>query len=371
MDFAKKSQKKSLLREISELRKSLTTHKEGTLEHRTAVRNINTRITELKDFMSRLSKKSSNSVASAADTPLQAETPKPDEIIINLAGLMILEEPDVKKDFWRRLSRDNNDIFENAKLKKAEFLESSESKPDVVREEPVVVFSESMLESTRLELNQCPRPLIITLIAITTQIDVKKIHTKCDNEHKYSDLCSTIEEMLSRKVQSNDRTHRAVKSCRDNTGCEECRGLCVLLTILRFPENPMIDEQVYKCVWHGSRFAKKAIVALIRLRLGPNSLLALMIEQGHDSLYQFLLDLNVEETPAEKHERKQNDERVRADEKMNFERESRILRIASTNGDKRDTYYTPCGKSDEEAKEYAKAIVDAGAGAVAKATADI
>jgi hypothetical protein len=368
MDSAQKSQKKSLPEEISELHKSLTTHKEGTLEHRTAVRNINTKITELKDFMSILSKKSSTSVASAADTPLQAEIPTSDEIIITLAGLMMLEEPDIKKDFWRRLSRDKKDILEKAKLKKAEFLES---KPDVVQEEPVVVFSESMLESTRLELNLCPRFLIIALIAFITQIGVKKNSTKCDNEHKYRDLCSTIEEMLSRKVPSNDITHRAVKSCRDNTGCDECRGLCVLLTILRFPENPMIDEQVYRCVWHGSRFAKKAIVALIRLRLGPNSSLALMIEQGHDSLYQFLLDLNVEETPAEKHEREQNEERVRADEKMNFERKSRILRIASTKGDKRDTNYTPCGKSDEEAKEYAKAIVDAGAGAVAKATADI
>lgn len=341
------------LQKISKLFNSLTTHKKGTLEYRTAVRNINTRITELKDVISRLSKKSSTGVASAADTPLQAETQKPNEIIINLAGLMILEEPDEKRDFWRRLLRDNKDIFEKAKMKKAEFLEFLESKPDVVQEEPVVSVPELQpvsYETVHSELCSLSLFVLRALYALLTQIGVKKIHTKCVNQDNYGDLCLTIENMRSGKIPSNDKTHRAVKDCRNKTECDDCRGLCVLLTILRFPDNLTIDDQVCRCVWNGSRFAKKAIVALIRLRIGPNSLLALMIEQGHDSLHQFLLDLNVrEETPDEKNEREQNDRRVRDEEKRSFEEKSRIFRIASAKGDKRDTSYTPCGTSDEVA----------------------
>ena len=349
------------LKEIYELFNSLRTHKEGTLEYRTAVRNINTRITELKDVISRSSKKSSTGVASAADTSLQAETQKPNEIIINLAGLMILEEPDEKRDFWRRLLRDNKDIFEKAKMKKAEFLEFLESKPDVVQEELVVSVPELQLvsdETVRSELCRLSPFVLRALYALLTQIGVKKNHTKCDNEHKYSELCLTIENMRSGKIPSNDKTHRAVKDCRNKTECDDCRGLCVLLTILRFPDNLTIDDQVCRCVWNGSRFAKEAIVALIRLRIGPNSSLALMIEQGHDSLHQFLLDLNVgEETPDEKHEREQNDLCVRTEEKMSFEKKSQILRIAGAKGDNRVTKYTPCGSS-QDAQDYAKEVAD-------------
>ena len=205
---------KKLKQNILELIKSLTTHKEGTLEHRTAVRNINTRITALKDVISRLSKKSSTGVASAADTPLQADTPEPDEIIINLAELMILEEPDEKKDFWRRLLRDNKEIFEKAKLKKAEFLESSESKPDVVQEEPIVSVPELQPvsdETVRSEFCRLSPLVLRALYALLTQIGVKKNNNKCDNEHKYRELCLTIENMRSGKIPSNDMTHRAVK----------------------------------------------------------------------------------------------------------------------------------------------------------------
>ena len=348
------------LEEINNLFNNPTTHKEGTLEHRTAVRNINTRITALKDVISRLSKKSSTGVASAADTPLQADTPEPDEIII-LAGLMILEKPDEKKDFWRRLLKNNKEIFEKAKLKKAEFLEFLESKPDVVQEEPVVSVPELQpvsYETVQSELRSLSRFFLNAIYALLTQIGVKKNHTKCDNEHKYSDLCSTIKNMLSGKIPSNDMTHRAVKDCRNKNRCDDCRGLCLFLTILRFPDNLTIDDQVCRCVWNGSRFAKEAIVALIRLRIGPNSLLALMIEQGHDSLHQFLLELNVgEETPDEKHEREQNDQRVRTEEKRSFEKKSQILRIAGEKGDKRDTKYTPFGSS-QDAKKYAKEVED-------------
>lgn len=316
------------LEEITRLFNSLPTHKEGTLEHRTVDRNIKTTKTGLKNVISRLSKKSSTGNSSAADTPLQAETQEPNEIIINLAGLMILEEPDEKRDFWRRLLRDNKEIFENAKLKKAEFLEFLKSKPDVFQEEPVVsapVLSEVSVATIRLELCNFSKSVLSALYALLTGIGVTSILTKCDNQQREW-IQDTINQVRSGEIPTsqNQKTHRAFQHCRNCHQCQKCRAICAILSICRFGGNPEIDKQVCRSVWYGSPFAEQAMRRLLILKLGPICALAQVVgnpESPHrEMLAQILCEMNVQETAQERELRQQEDETNKQSEQDEFKK---------------------------------------------------
>ena len=166
----------------------------------------------------------------------------------------------------------------------------------------------------RYEFNLLPEHILRSLFALMTNQCIKRVHTLCDNkryEGYFEGLRRRVEQMTSREIPINQETHWDAQHCRNHQNCPDCRALCAMMTILRYPSNPHIGKNVSRCVWHGSIFAELAMRHFLIMTLGPTCALAQVVnnpESPHrDLLIQLLTEKRVQETPEEKKLREQQD----------------------------------------------------------------
>jgi len=189
-------------------------------------------------------------------------------------------------------------------------------------------------ETLNFELKLLSKPVLSALFALLTKTDITPVHTLCDNQRFagcFEGFCERVQQMTSGEIPANQDTHFAAQHCRNHHGCPNCRALCAMMTILRYPSNPNIGKQISRCVWQGSIFAGLAMRHFCLLTCGATSALAQVVndpESPHrEMLIQLLTEMGVQETPEEKRLREQQDAADRLIELAKFKDHNQIERV--------------------------------------------